>query len=314
MVSTPRLSAILSGPTASGKTEIALEFARRQRERGTPLHIINADSLLVYRQMNIGTAKPSDHELRDTPHHLIDVCDPNEVFTAGDFSKRVSKTLGDLESRGIRALIVGGSGFYLKALLYGLWEGAPSNPALRTEIEKIPNVDLYNALYELDRESALRIGGNDRYRLVRAHELLRLVGKTPTELKAEQNTVPDPRLRLLVVDRANEELHTRIHARSAEMLRLGLVGEVTELRKAYPGSRALSAVGYEQVCQYLDGKLPPGRKSKPGEDGLLEEIELATRQLVKRQRTWFKGEHSAIRFELERDRESLFRKLEEIYA
>lgn len=314
MVPAARLTAILSGPTATGKTAVALEFARELRAKGTSIEIINADSLLVYRRMNIGTAKPDRAELKEVPHHLIDICDPSETFTAGDFSKRVLATLDELESRNKRALIVGGSGFYLKALLYGLWDGAPSNPELRAEIEKLANPDLYQQLYERDPESALRIGAGDRYRLVRAHELIRLTGKTPTELQSEQNREPDPRLRLLVIDRRSEELEKRIRQRTETMLRSGLIDEVRSLRGEFPDSRALEAVGYAQVCQHLDGIAPEGRKIPPGEKGLAQEIELATRQLVKRQRTWFKSEKNSERFELDRDRESLFARLREIYA
>lgn len=314
MVPTPSLTAILSGPTASGKTAIALEFARERKKRGQPLEIINADSLLVYRSMNIGTAKPAARELEEVPHHLIDICEPGEAFTAGDFSRRVLETLEKLQSEKKRSIIVGGSGFYLKALLYGLWEGAPADPELRKELEKLQSPTLYQQLYDRDPESALRIGVNDRYRLVRATELMRLTGKTPTELQAEQNRTPDPRLRLLVIDRPSEELFQRIHQRTEEMIRTGLIDEVRGLRERFPDSRALEAVGYAQTAQFLDGVAPAGRKSSPGEKGLIEEIELATRQLVKRQRTWFKSEKNAERFELDRDRAALLQRLEEIYS
>jgi tRNA dimethylallyltransferase len=315
VVSAPSLirTAILSGATATGKTEIALEFARAMKKRGTALEIINADSLLVFRSMNIGTAKPSPGELAEIPHHLIDIREPGESFTAGDFSRQVLDTLESLNSRRIRALIVGGSGFYLKALLYGLWEGAPASPELRAELEKIPSQELYEQLYARDSESALRIGVNDRYRLVRAHELMRLTGKTPTALQAEQNRVPDPRLSLLVIDRPAEDLHTRIHRRTLSMVQAGLLDEVREIRSRFPEARSLDSIGYAQACAYLDGVAPAGRKTSPGEAGLIEEIELATRQLVKRQRTWFKSEPSAERFELERDRAAVFKRLEAIY-
>ena len=292
----------------------ALEFARARKKAGRPVEIINADSLLVYRGMNVGTAKPSPEELSEIPHHLIDICDPGENFTAGDFSRRVLKTLEDLDRQEKRAIIVGGSGFYLKALLYGLWEGSPADPALRKELEEIPSPTLYEQLHARDPESALRIGVNDRYRLVRATELLRLTGKTPTELQGEQNRTPDPRLRLLVVDRPSDELFARIHERTQAMIGAGLIDEVRNLREKFPGARALDAVGYEQTRQFLDGVTPPGRKSIFGEKGLIEEIELATRQLVKRQRTWFKSEKNSERFELARDRELLLRRLDEIYS
>jgi tRNA dimethylallyltransferase len=307
------LTAVLSGPTATGKTEIALEFIRRRKARGQAIEIINADSMLVYRSMDIGTAKPSTDEMREIPHHLINICEPSEVFTAGDFSKKVIETLERLQAEGKRALIVGGSGFYLKALLYGLWEGAPADPATRTELEKISSPELYEKLYARDSQAALRIGVNDRYRLVRAHELMTVTGKTPSELQAEQNQIPNPALRLLVVDRPNEELYERIERRTSRMLEVGLLDEVRSVRSRFPRSRALGAVGYAQVCDYLDGIAPAGRKISSDEKGLREEITLATRQLVKKQRTWFRGEKYSEHFELPLAQEKLLARLEELY-
>jgi tRNA dimethylallyltransferase len=143
---------------------------------------------------------------------------------------------------------------------------------------------------------------------------MKITGKTPTELQAEQNRTPNPKLRLLVVDRPSEELFARIHQRTESMIQAGLIEEVRALRAKFPQARALEAVGYEQTCRYLDGLAPEGRKSTPGVQGLVEEIELATRQLVKRQRTWFKSEKNAERFELGRDHSALMKRLEEIYA
>jgi tRNA dimethylallyltransferase len=304
------VSVILSGPTATGKTAIALALARLQPN----IEVVNADSLLIFRDMNIGTAKPTLTELQEVKHHLIDVMNPGEIFTAADYVRLVSEALADIHSRGKRALLVGGSGFYLKALIYGLWEGAPADPTIRAELERVPSPELYENLFKLDEQSALRIGVNDRYRLVRALELYRLTGKTPSQLQSEQNRTPDASLKLFVIDRTSEDLFPRIKQRSAQMIADGLIEEVKALRLQFPNSRALSAVGYAQVCDYLDGIFPPGRKLEPGIQGLIAEIELATRQLVKRQRTWFKSEKNAKHFELERDRTILMSELQSIYA
>ena len=278
------------------------------------LEIINADSLLVYRHMDIGTAKPTAQELAEIPHHLISIREPNEPFTAGDYVRQVHEALNDIHTRGKRALLVGGSGFYLKALLYGLWEAPATDPATRQKLEQRTSQDLYDRLYELDEVSALRIGVNDRYRLVRAMELYELSGKTPSQFETEQNRDANPSLKLFVIDRENEELFPRIAERTKQMLEAGFEAEVRRLRERYPDSRALSAVGYAQLSDYLDGKLPTGRKLKPGIEGLRNEIELATRQLVKRQRTWFRGEPSSQHFLLDRDRERLIGVLKTIYS
>jgi tRNA dimethylallyltransferase len=234
MVSAPSLiTAVLTGPTAAGKTALALEIARSLPGR---LEIVNADSMLVYQGMDIGTAKPSRAELEEIPHHLIDIRRPDQPFTAGEFVRETHAAIQDIE--------------------------APS---------------------------ASRIGRTDRYRLIRALELIELSGKTPTQLQSELPVTADPRLELWVLDRAPSELEARIQLRCVQMLRDGLIGETQRVAAAYPGARSLGAVGYKEVCAYLEGVLPEGRKIPTGEAGLKQEIELATRQLVKRQRTWFRG-------------------------
>ena len=303
MVSEARLKVvILSGPTATGKTELALALAARSDQ---PVEIINADSLLVYRGMNIGTAKPSAQELQTVCHHLIDIRDPNEPFTAGDFVRGVESALADIHARERRALIVGGTGFYLKALLYGMWGELPSDPSIRAELDPLPDSELARLLKERDPASAERIGPQDRYRLVRALELIRVTGKTPTELQAARPSEPDPRFELWVIDRPNEVLYPRIAARVRQMLDSGLVAEVEDLRQRFPQARALGAVGYAQVGAFLDGRKPEGRALAPGLPGLTQEIELATRQLVKRQRTWFRSLKTARHYPMDAEREAL---------
>jgi tRNA dimethylallyltransferase len=304
-------TAIVTGPTATGKSGLALELARRA---GGAVELINADSMLVYRGMDIGTAKPKAAELREIPHHLIDIRDPSESFTAGDFVREVHGALADIESRGKRALIIGGTGFYLKALIYGLWDAPKAKPELREQLSALPALDLFHELEAQDPDSAYRIGPADHYRLVRAVEILRMTGKSPSELEAERPSHPDPRFALWIVDRETDELSARIQERTRQMLEAGFVDEVSRLRREAPTARALLAVGYAQVCDYLDGKAPEGRKIRPGLEGLEVEIALATRQLVKRQRTWFRGQHDGTWFTLDRDRDSLLKAFDALYA
>ncbi|MGK5083369.1 tRNA (adenosine(37)-N6)-dimethylallyltransferase MiaA [Bdellovibrionota bacterium FG-1] len=287
---------VLTGPTAAGKTALALEAARAQPG---VFEIINADSLIVYRGLDIGTAKPSRAELAQIPHHLIDIREPHEPFTAGDFVRAVNATLADIQARGKRALIVGGTGFYLKALFYGLWEGAGTDLNLRGKLEVLSNSELFSKVAQVDPLSAQRIGLADRYRLVRALEVIELSGKTPSALEKERPIEPDPRFELWIVDRPLAQLEARIRLRADQMIKQGLIEEVTRLRTHYeslglPLPRALSAVGYKEVCAYLDGITPAGRKIEHGIPGLVSEISLATRQLVKRQRTWFKNLHARL--------------------
>jgi tRNA dimethylallyltransferase len=305
---------ILTGPTSTGKTSLALKWASEKPN----LEIINADSLLVYRGLDIGTAKPQPHE-KCVPHHLLDLVDPDEPFTAAHFVKHTQHAIEDIHRRGKRALIVGGSGFYLKALLFGLWqvktiECLPQNNSLRT------NEDLYRELLQQDPLSARRIGIHDRYRLVRSVDLLHTQGKTPSQLQAELSSGMDEHFELWIIDRDPQELQKRIEIRTELMLQTGLLEETQRLIAHYPKSFALKAVGYAQVSAYLHYRPQvQGRKITPGLKGLSEEIQLATRQLVKRQRTWLKGqflkkEHPAIqKFQLEQDAFKLQRVFESMY-
>ena len=172
--SPPPQVAILSGPTATGKTRIAIELALQatQIAQATKIEIVNADSLLVYQGLDIGTSKPTHQELQSVPHHLIDICAPDHTFTAGEFFRSVQTALNEIHERGHRALIVGGSGFYLKALLYGLWTAPAADPELRARLDLRSNLELHSTLIENDPLSAERIGKNDRYRLIRALELI----------------------------------------------------------------------------------------------------------------------------------------------
>ena len=300
--------AILTGPTATGKTSLALELAR-----SAPVEIINADSMLVYREMDIGTAKPSVREREAVPHHLIDIRNPDEPFTAGDFVRSAHAAIDDIQSRGKRPLLVGGTGFYLKALLYGLWDAPRGDSALRARLESLTDQALFERLSTISAATAGRIGKNDRYRLIRSIEIFELTGKTPEALQAQASPAPDPRFELWVLDRPQEELMKRIHLRTRQMMEHGLVDEVESIQREFPTCRALKAVGYAQIVDYLAGTLPKGRKIPPGLNGVISEIELATRQLVKRQRTWFKGRPEARWFLLDRDQEALKKAFAAVY-
>lgn len=235
------LTAILTGPTASGKSDLAHTFAR---EHGG-IDIINGDSVCVYKGMDIGSAKPTRDEQAEVHYHLLDVHSPSEPFTAGDFVRGVNSAIADIHGRGKRALIVGGTGFYLKALTHGLWgEGAEMtpHPEVRHQIESHSNSALYAELYERDPDSAARIGPNDRYRLIRAMEIMTLTGKTPSELQAAR---PRPRqdLALFLIDRPAPEIQTRIRSRIQKMLAQGIIDEVRDLEESFPKAAALKAVG-----------------------------------------------------------------------
>jgi tRNA dimethylallyltransferase len=301
-------SIILTGPTAVGKSSLAIALARKLN-----LEIVNADSVCFYRDFNIGSAKPNAKELAEIPHHLINIADPNETYHAGIFLKDMRNALTDIHACGKRAIIVGGSGFYLKALRFGLWEAPATSPELRQSFESRTLPDLFGELKTLDPVHAEKVGPMDRYRVMRGLEILKLSGNKPSDLEAQMSKDPNPEFPLWVVDRDPEELSKRMLERISEMLAAGFIDEVKALRKKYPNSKTLNAVGYAQIINDLDGILPDGRKLKPGLDGLISEIHLAHRQLAKSQRTWFKSMKPNESFQLDPDRTRLIEKLMNFY-
>jgi tRNA dimethylallyltransferase len=187
------------------------------------------------------------------------------------------------------------------------------NPQVRIRLEALETPELAARLKKCDPEAMKIITKNDRYRLIRALEIFELTGKKPSVLQSAKRPI-DPRFRLFVIDRDPAELNVRIERRTRTMLEAGFLDEVKSLLTAYPNSRALSAVGYRQVVDHLRGKKPPGRKVDGGLQGLLEEITLGTRQLVKRQRTWNRAQKFAETFRIPEDLGRLENRLSEIYA
>ncbi|MCM0605440.1 MAG: tRNA (adenosine(37)-N6)-dimethylallyltransferase MiaA [Xanthomonadaceae bacterium] len=292
---------ILTGPTASGKSSLALGIAESRGD----IELINADSIQVYKKFDIGSAKPSQEELSRVPHHLIDILEPTVRFTAGDFVKLVKEKITEIRARNKIPLIVGGTGFYLKALLYGMWDAPPTQPEIRTKLEKEETEALYEKLKSADPDLLDKVSKNDRYRIIRALEIIESSGTLPSQLEKKTNQEADPAFTLLIIDREQSELVKRIDKRTTEMLEAGLVNEVKSLLQDYPDAPALKSVGYQQVVDYLGGILPSGRKVSSGEKGLSDEISLATRQLVKRQRTWFRGQTEGSWFILDSDRSKI---------
>lgn len=301
-------SLVLTGPTAVGKTGLAIELAELLN-----LEIINADSVCFYREFNIGSAKPSPRERARVPHHLIDIASPDENYTAASFLRDAFSILDEIHSRGKRALITGGSGFFLKALRFGLWDAPPTSAEFRSLVANEETESLFFRLRTLDPEHATKIGGHDRYRIIRALEILSLSGKKPSALEAQMSPTPHPSFPVFVLDRNRDELSRRIEDRARGMLAEGFIDEVLRIREKHPDSKMLGSVGYRQVIDFLDQKKPSGRKLREGEAGLLDEMVLAHRQLAKQQRTWFKNIGSDAEFLLDRDQDLLKEKVIKLY-
>lgn len=272
----------LIGPTASGKTACALALAE-----ALPVEIISIDSALVFRDMDIGTAKPSVAERAQCPHHLIDIIDPTESYSAAAFREDALRLIGEIRARGHLPVLVGGTMLYLKALHDGLSELPQADPELRAEIDRLAREQGWPALHaelaRLDADAAARLAPNDAQRIQRALEIVRLSGRPLAENYARRTQAQDaPTMKILALEPSDRGvLHERIAQRFDAMLEAGLVDEVRSLRERYrlsPELPAMRCVGYRQAWEYLDGDIDARE--------LREHGIYATRQLAKRQLTW----------------------------
>lgn len=278
------LAIFLMGPTASGKTAVAVELAGR-----LPVEIISVDSALVYRDMDIGTAKPDAATLARAPHHLIDILDPTGRYSAAAFSRDAERLMRDIASRGRIPLLVGGTMLYFNALRFGLNDLPEADPAVRAELDaeaaRLGWPAMHEKLAEIDPETAARLKPNDAQRIQRALEIYRISGEPLSSLIAEEKQAHFPYrvVPLALIPSSRSVLHERIATRFAAMLKDGLVEEVRGLQKKYalnPELPSMRAVGYRQAWQFLAGEI--------NEAELLEKGIAATRQLAKRQLTWLR--------------------------
>ncbi|MQA56400.1 tRNA (adenosine(37)-N6)-dimethylallyltransferase MiaA [Pseudomonas piscis] len=285
----------LMGPTAAGKTDLAIELTKV-----LPCELISVDSALVYRGMDIGTAKPSRELLAQFPHRLIDILDPAESYSAADFRTDALTAMADITARGKIPLLVGGTMLYYKALLEGLADMPPADPQIRAELEeeaaRLGWQALHDQLAAVDPESAARIHPNDPQRLTRALEVYRASGLTMTAHRQRQlaqsteagasghGQLPYTVANLAIAPANRQVLHQRIAQRFTQMLEQGFIDEVVALRSRsdlHAGLPSIRAVGYRQVWDHLDGKLTFAEMQERGI--------IATRQLAKRQFTWLRS-------------------------
>lgn len=274
------------GPTASGKTGAAVELFQK-----LPVELISVDSALVYRDMNIGTAKPDAATLKLAPHHLIDIIDPTEAYSAAQFRTDALRLMAEITARGKVPVLVGGTMLYFKALQGGLSDLPEANPETRARLDaealQLGWPAMHAKLAKIDPGTAARLQTTDAQRIQRALEIWELSGKTMTQLFAEQTStaLPYRLLKLALVPSDRSVLHQRIALRFDQMLKDGFIDEVKVLRAKYPDLDAnmpsMRCVGYRQALQYLDGEF--------GLDELREKGVAATRQLAKRQLTWLRG-------------------------
>lgn len=276
---------MILGPTASGKTALALDIARR-----VPVEIISVDSALVYRGMDIGTAKPSADELAQVPHHLIDIREPSESYSAAEFSADAWQLIGDIEARGRLPLLVGGTMLYARTLLHPMDDLPGARPDIRARLDAEAAEHgwpfLHARLAELDPPTAQRLHATDAQRIQRALEIIEITGQPLSALQqAGQKPEAHPDIRIISLEPSDRSvLHARIAQRFQMMLDNGFIDEVKRLHarpELHAELPAMRTVGYRQVWQMLDGE----RTS----DTLFEAGVAATRQLAKRQLTWLRS-------------------------
>ena len=269
---------VLAGPTASGKSEVALLLAEQLRGE-----IVSVDSMQVYRGMDIGTAKPSPAERARVPHHLIDIVDITEPFDAAQFARAAHAAVADIHARGKRAILCGGTGLYFSAFFGGLGTAPAADADLRRALEQTPLEDLLRELEERDPAAYAKIDRKNSRRVIRAVEVIRQTGQPFSAQKSDwssRNFAP----RTFALRRAMADLHRRINDRVDAMFARGLVNETRRLLEhgLAENRTAMQALGYRQVVEHLRGERPLAET--------IELIKLRTRQFAKRQMTWFRGQ------------------------
>lgn len=279
---------VIAGPTASGKTAFAVELALSLSGE-----IVNADSMQVYRGMDVGTAKPTSEEKKGIPHHLMDIVDPDEEFNAAIYRATALASVMDICSRGKICLVVGGTGLYIRALLGGLMKSPQSEPGLRewlrSECEIHGAAALYKRLSHQDPEHARNIHPNDKVRVMRALEIIYQTRQRSSDLMKEHRFRDRPLNSLkLFLKAEREQLYHRINERSAAMVQMGLVEETQALiKKGYsPNLKPMKAIGYRHAVRYLEGIWTL--------EYMKDKLKRDTRRYAKRQMTWFRADPEAI--------------------
>lgn len=279
---------VICGPTASGKTALSIKLA--QKING---EIISSDSMQIYKDMDIGTAKPSKEEMQGITHHLIDFVEPNQRYSVAEFKKDAEKAIEEILSKGKTPIIVGGTGLYVDSLIYGIeYQDIQLDERYRKELEERAEKEGLTQLYEeaqkIDPQAIEKISPNDKKRILRILEIYKATGKNKTqqEIESRKNGVKyDYKVFAIHWDR--EQLYERINKRVDIMLEQGLIQEVEQLLKKYKEfPTAMQGLGYKEVVEYLQGEVTL--------EEMIEKLKMETRRYAKRQITWFKKNRQTI--------------------
>lgn len=297
-VSSKPVVIVICGPTASGKTALSIELAKQINGE-----IVSADSMQIYKDMDIGSAKPTKEEMGDIKHYMIDFVSPDERYSVADYKKEASKAIEEILKKGKIPIVVGGTGLYIDSLIYGIeYQDIEFDEEYRKKLEKIADQEglenLYNRAKEIDEQAIKNISKNDKKRIIRILEIYKATGKTKTEqeIESRKNEVPyDYRVFALNMDR--EILYNRINKRVDIMVEQGLIEEVKKICEKYNKyPTAMQGLGYKEIKEYIEGTLT--------KEEAIEKIKLETRRYAKRQLTWFRKNKETIWLDADKDRQN----------
>ena len=289
---------VICGPTASGKTALSIELAKKINGE-----IVSCDSMQIYKEMDIGTAKPTKEEMQEIPHYMINTIFPNERYSVADYKKDAKKAIREIIKKGKVPIIVGGTGLYVDSLIYEIeYPDIKFDEKYRQELEEQVRKDglekLYNKAKKIDPEAMLKISSNDKKRILRVLEIYKATGKTKTE-QERKSREKEPEFYYLVygLNMPREKLYERINLRVDIMIKQGLIKEVEEIYKKYNEfPTAMQGLGYKEVVEYLEGHLT--------KEEMIEKIKQETRRYAKRQMTWFRKNKQTIWLDTENTKQN----------
>lgn len=278
---------VIGGPTASGKTALSIELAKTIGGE-----IVSADSMQIYQEMNIGTAKPEEEEKQGIPHYMIDVVKPNERYSVAEYKKEAKKAIQKILQKGKIPIVVGGTGLYIDSLIYEIEFLELETPlTYRKELEETAEKEGLESLYQkakqIDPEAMKRISQNDKKRIFRVLEIYQQTGKTKTTLDKESRKEVEYEYKMFAIGMDRDRLYHRINQRVDNMIEKGLIEEVQRIYQNYQEfPTAMQALGYKEVVAYLEGKV--------SKDDMIEQIKRESRRYAKRQLTWFRKNKETI--------------------
>lgn len=278
---------VICGPTASGKTALSIELAKKVNGE-----IISSDSMQIYKDMDIGTAKPTKEETQGIKHYLIDFVSPDERYSVANFKKDAKKAIKEIIEKGKTPIVVGGTGLYVDSLIYEIdYNNIEINEQYREQLEEIAKKDGLEKLYEraklIDPEAVSKISKNDQKRIIRILEIYHATGKTKTEQEAMSRKEPEYDYKVFAINWERDILYERINKRVDIMVEQGLIEEVKNIKNKYNKfPTAMQGLGYKEVVDYLDGKY--------SKEEMIEKIKMETRRYAKRQLTWFRKNKQTI--------------------